>query len=190
MQRSPIQKLTPKITGESTSVIVNKWVRKFQNGFDNRISQRASNVPATVHDRALDIIIDSSISHLSTWDLNRIKYSHRLSMSAVKIYWAYYLRSFCRSNWPSLAGIPVGEKCCGSVDFVSDAMVVFLQVKNRSNSENSSSSRVRIGTAIKKWFRVNASDGSHQWDDLNRMHSYRKVHGRRLCGLHTRDPSV
>lgn len=43
-----------------------------------------------------------------------------------------------------------------AVDFVyrqNDGTWAFLQVKNRDNSENSSSQSVRNGTTIKKWFR-------------------------------------
>jgi hypothetical protein len=44
-----------------------------------------------------------------------------------------------------------------------------LQVKNRSNSENSSSSSVRKGTTIRKWHRVNASNGVYYWKELNQL---------------------
>lgn len=39
-----------------------------------------------------------------------------------------------------------------------------LQVKNRSNSENSASSSVRIGTPIQKWFRTFAATGKTNWE--------------------------
>ena len=39
-----------------------------------------------------------------------------------------------------------------------------LQIKNRSNSENSSSSKIRKGTAIEKWYRVDAKTGATKWD--------------------------
>ena len=55
-----------------------------------------------------------------------------------------------------------------AVDFCG-ADGLLLQVKNRSNSENSSSSRVRIGTDIEKWFRVDAGTGFYMWDELNTM---------------------
>jgi len=42
-----------------------------------------------------------------------------------------------------------------------------LQVKNRSNSENSSSSRVRINQPIEKWYRVDARTGSYRWSYFN-----------------------
>jgi hypothetical protein len=39
-----------------------------------------------------------------------------------------------------------------------------LQVKNRSNSENSSSSAIRKGTTIDKWHRLEAETGVTRWD--------------------------
>jgi len=56
-----------------------------------------------------------------------------------------------------------------SVDFIHfDAdknKTQLLQVKNRSNSgEQFSSSKVRSGTAIKKWHRSDAISGATEWD--------------------------
>ena len=56
-----------------------------------------------------------------------------------------------------------------NIDFVNEDGRL-LQVKNRSNSENSSSSRVRDGTQIEKWFRVNATSGKYLWEELNIHH--------------------
>jgi SinI restriction endonuclease len=44
-----------------------------------------------------------------------------------------------------------------------------LQIKNRSNSENSSSSKIRAGTQIEKWYRVDARTGSTKWDNFPDM---------------------
>jgi hypothetical protein len=61
--------------------------------------------------------------------------------------------------------------CCNSlvnaVDFIKendDETFVLLQVKNSSNTENSSSSKVRVNTTIKKWYRRKASNGQVCWD--------------------------
>ncbi len=62
--------------------------------------------------------------------------------------------------------------CSGSVvkavDFLRPptrpgAAPLLLQVKNRDNSENSSSSRVRDGTDIEKWFRTYSRTGDTNW---------------------------
>lgn len=55
-----------------------------------------------------------------------------------------------------------------SVDFVN-ANRYLLQIKNRSNSENSSSSAIREGTDIKKWFRIKADSNETMWGDLNKI---------------------
>jgi len=53
-----------------------------------------------------------------------------------------------------------------SVDFVHEDGRL-LQIKNRSNSENSSSSTVRVGTEIEKWFRIKADRIEYMWEKLN-----------------------
>ena len=56
-----------------------------------------------------------------------------------------------------------------SVDFMKDENtndVKLLQIKNRSNSENSSSSAIREGTKIKKWYRISSASGKTRWDRL------------------------
>jgi SinI restriction endonuclease len=58
-----------------------------------------------------------------------------------------------------------------SVDFIKpplpDADVwTVLQVKNRDNSENSSSSAIRKGTMIEKWFRTYSKTGKTNWSNF------------------------
>ncbi|RZG68435.1 SinI family restriction endonuclease [Acinetobacter bouvetii] len=62
--------------------------------------------------------------------------------------------------------------CCNSlvnaVDFIKEDedSFILLQVKNSSNTENSSSSKVRLNTTIKKWYRRKASNGQVCWDQF------------------------
>jgi len=55
-----------------------------------------------------------------------------------------------------------------SVDFVNEDGSL-LQIKNRSNSENSSSSAVRDGTEIEKWYRIKADRIEYMWASLNKI---------------------
>ena len=41
-----------------------------------------------------------------------------------------------------------------AVDFICPQPLLLVQVKNRDNSENSSSSAIREGSQIQKWFRM------------------------------------
>lgn len=52
-----------------------------------------------------------------------------------------------------------------AVDFLifNEDKVIFLQVKNKNNTENSSSSKVRKNTCIEKWYRMDAKSGKHKW---------------------------
>jgi SinI restriction endonuclease len=64
-----------------------------------------------------------------------------------------------------------GWHCCWGevirhVDFCHESGAL-LQVKNRSNSENSSSLRVRLNQPIEKWHRVDANTGRYRWSKLN-----------------------
>lgn len=76
-----------------------------------------------------------------------------------------YLDSVLRANgW---------HWCCGdfvkAIDFVgrnTDGSWLALQIKNRDNSENSSSSAIRNGTPIQKWFRSFSKTGLTNWGNL------------------------
>lgn len=52
------------------------------------------------------------------------------------------------------------------VDFIKrdENSWLLLQIKNRDNSENSSSSAIRKGTEIRKWFRTFSRTGKTNWD--------------------------
>jgi hypothetical protein len=100
-------------------------------------------------------------------DLKSIEEGHRLSMQAEnivgKLLERYVATLLERKGW---------IWCCGetmrSVDFIKDASgeEELLQIKNRDNSENSSSSAIREGTTIKKWYRINSRTGQTRWELL------------------------
>lgn len=54
-----------------------------------------------------------------------------------------------------------------------------LQIKNRDNSENSSSSAIRQGTDIQKWYRTKSKTGTTRWDlfPANVVGSHLTEHG-------------
>ena len=67
------------------------------------------------------------------------------------------------------AGFGVAARTVKSVDFIKGAGLNeprLLQIKNRSNSENSSSSAIRQGTSIEKWYRTNSTNGKTRWEFL------------------------
>ncbi len=160
--------LAPNIQADSADKLIKKWLWKYTDSFNNRVSKRTSNPPGTVSDPILETIIGSRLKNLTSDDLVKISFGHRLSMSAENIL-GLLLEEYLSDKLSKF-----GWHCCWgetlrSVDFVNEDGRL-LQIKNRSNSENSSSSRVRIGTSIQKWFRVSATTGKYLWGDLNALY--------------------
>ncbi len=164
---SCIEGLSPNFRGNLTTneVAITKWVTSYFNDYNNRPSQRTSNPPGTCHDSALDMVIQGRLTDLTRSQLADIKWAHRLSMSAENIFGAIleeYLAVRLKDHgWYCAWGASVK-----AVDFVcTDGRL--LQIKSRNNTENSSSSKIRNGTSIDKWWRFHSTNGSTNWPALN-----------------------
>ena len=157
--------LSPTLKATTPEMLAQAWLKRYRDSYENRISRRISKPPGTVADPIVSTIINARLTGLTTEHLKQIKYAHRLSMSAENIQ-GLLLEEFLAEQLADY-----GWYCCWGesvrhVDFCNvDGSL--LQVKNRSNSENSSSSRVRINQPIKKWYRVDARTGSYRWFYFN-----------------------
>ncbi len=150
----------PSVTDESGLKVLAK---KFFNGF------RRSNFPAqpgTVPDKMVSIVMQYAYDY-SPEECERIKVEHQYSMCAENCVGSLlerYLDSVLREKgwyW-----------CCGdfikAIDFISkdkEQKWLALQIKNRNNTENSSSKTIRNGSQIQKWHR-SFSKGGTNWDNL------------------------
>jgi len=152
---------------DDEEAVIRKWLNKYQGGFDGRASQRTSNPPGTVADPIIDKIIGSRLTELTDDDLGKISYAHRLGMSAENIL-GLILEEYLSDNLKDYGWHCAWGETVKSVDFVNENGDL-LQVKNRSNSENSSSSSVRDGTEIEKWYRIKADRIQYMWDKLNEI---------------------
>jgi len=145
--------------------VIKKWLLKYKGGYEGRASQRISNPPGTVADPIIEKIIGSRLSELTNDDLEKITFAHRVGMSAENILGLmleeYLSENLKRKGWHCAWGETVK-----SVDFVNENGGL-LQIKNRSNSENSSSSSIRDGTVIEKWYRIKAERVEYMWSQLN-----------------------
>lgn len=161
---TPDELFPNNIQANSLEDYIQRWVNKYFSGFNNRASQRVSNAPSTVPDPLVDIIISARLPALNSKDIDVIKTAHRLSMSAENVL-GLLLEEYLAEKL-----LPYGWYCCWgetirSVDFCTSRGEL-LQIKNRSNSENSSSSAIRKDTTIKKWHRINANTGACYWENL------------------------
>ena len=143
---------------------VAKWVECFAKGYANRISQHISNMPGTLPDKILNAILKARLPHLSDLDCDKIIYAHRLSMSIENIQ-GLLLEEYLSRKMRSLSWYMAWGATITAVDMCS-ASGDLLQIKNQSNTENSSSNKVRVGMPIHKWYRRNASTGETMWPDL------------------------
>ena len=98
--------------------------------------------------------------------------AHNLFMSAENV------QGNLLEEYISVSTRPYGWIWCAgntlrAIDFCSSDGAVLLQVKNKSNTENSSSSNIRQGTTILKWYRLGTRTvrgqkvPTYKWDALN-----------------------
>lgn len=147
--------------------LIRKWILKYQNGIEGRASVRKSNLPGTIADPIIEEIIGTRLAALAESDLNKITYAHRLGMSAENIL-GFILEEYLADNLYGFGWHCAWGETVKSVDFVHENGRL-LQIKNRSNSENSSSSAIRSGTQIEKWFRIKADRVEYMWESLNEI---------------------
>ncbi|MBE0472320.1 MAG: SinI family restriction endonuclease [Methyloprofundus sp.] len=147
--------------------VIRKWLKRYQSGMTSRASRRTSNPPGTVADPIIEVIVGARLTNLDTKDLEKITYAHRLGMSAENIL-GLMLEEYLAENLKELGWHCAWGETVKSVDFVKEDGSL-LQIKNRSNSENSSSSSVRNGTKIEKWYRIKADRIEYMWDALNKI---------------------
>jgi len=159
--------LFPSIKSDSRGSYTFKWLKKYFGGYSNRPSNRISNRIGTVPDQIIDVIIESRLNFLDEEAVKKIQDSHRLSMSAENIL-GLLLEEYLAEKLEKYGWYCAWGETMNKIDFCTERGQL-LQVKNRSNSENSSSSSVRKGTEILKWHRVNAKNGVYLWKNLNEL---------------------
>ena len=152
-------KLNPNIS------LLQKWLKKYQEGLKERASITIGNTPGTISDPLVDKILTYRFKNINESMAKEIMYAHRISETIEGKIGAlleeYIQEKLYAHGWYNAWGATVNK-----VDFVSKEYQL-LQVKNRDNTLNSSSKSVFDGTTIKVWWRMNSKNGSTFWSDLN-----------------------
>jgi len=157
----------PNIGGkkDDAETTIKKWIQRYKSGHDNRASVRIAKALTTVPDPIVNTLINVRMPHLSEQDLLKIGHAHQIAMSVENLL-GLLLEEYLAINLKQIGWHCAWGETVKSVDFVNvDGRL--LQIKNRSNSENSSSSAVRNGTQIKKWYRIKANKVEYMWASLN-----------------------
>lgn len=121
--------------------------------------------PSTIPDEMVSVILNKYFE-VPYEELEKAEEWHRLSMGAENIVGDLLERYIAEVIEPH-GWIWCSGSMVRAVDFIySDSKNIWqsLQVKNRDNTENSSSSAIRRGTPIKKWFRTFSKRRGANWD--------------------------
>lgn len=130
---------------------------------------RAPLEPSTIPDTMVSVILQEYFG-LESNSIAKVVKEHSLSMAAENIV-GDLLERYIASNLESYDWVWCSGEVVKKVDFLAAkkgeaSHWVPLQVKNRDNSENSSSSSVREGTEIIKWFRTFSRTGQTNWESF------------------------
>lgn len=125
--------------------------------------------PGTVPDPALAVVMIHGYGFDSS-DIDDLVEGHRWAMVAENVV-GELLERYIYSKLDARDWIWCAGEVVRSVDFIRvsddpDERWESLQIKNRDNSENSSSSAVRKGTSIAKWFRTVSRTGETRWSNF------------------------
>lgn len=143
-----------------------EYIERQAKAFALARNHRAPQAPATIPDAMVSVILHAYFD-VPIQQLEYVKHVHQLAMGAENLvgdllerYLASVLEHY---GWVWCSGAMVK-----AVDFIlppptSGGQWRMLQVKNRDNSENSSSSAIRAGTEIEKWHRTFSKTGDTNW---------------------------
>ena len=148
-----------------------KWLKGYTDASSNLPSNRIASPKGSCSDPAIQTIVQIAMNADEEF-ASRMSAYHNLFMSAENI------QGNLLEEYISLSARPYGWIWCNgnvlhAVDFCSSDGCVLLQIKNKSNTENSSSSAIRTGTTIKKWYRLGTKTvggqklPAYKWASLN-----------------------
>ncbi|CAI1567963.1 SinI restriction endonuclease [Serratia marcescens] len=140
-------------------------IESLANNFYESRKPKVPSPPKTFPDEVVSLVLNISFD-IREEDLSRIKYEHAISMGAENIV-GELLERYLAEKLEPLGWIWCSGTSVKSVDFIKYDEITdrwhLLQVKNRNNTENSSSSKVRDNTDIKKWFRTFSQRDATNW---------------------------
>lgn len=122
-----------------------------------------------------DTVPDSAVSYIlglmegyKEDELDLISQQHKESMAAENII-GLLLEGYIASELEPHGWVNASGNVLRAIDFVKEVdggNFIALQIKNRDNTENSSSSAIREGTTIKKWHRTFSKKTDTNWDNF------------------------
>lgn len=182
------------ITGaKSISAYIERWVKGYSDAINNPPSLRTANPKSACTDPAIAVIVQCT-QGMSKEEATTGENNHNLFMSAENI------QGNLLEEYISAKTRPYGFLWCGgnvlrAIDFCNTSGTLLLQIKNKSNTENSSSSNIREGTTIEKWYRLGTKTRNgirypdYKWSLLNDLINKYRSEGEELppCNMNEDD---
>lgn len=174
--------LFPGIKGVNTpKFYIERWVKGYCDAKSNLPSQRIAKTKSSCTDPAIRAIVQTTQCMTDSKAAEGEKV-HDLFMSAENI------QGNLLEEYIATCVRPYGFLwCAGNVlhalDFCNTTGTVLIQVKNKSNTENSSSGAIRNGTTIVKWYRLGTKTKKkvkipdYKWSKLNEIINKYKTEG-------------
>lgn len=174
-----INRLFPSLNIPTTSTdpadYINKWLTRYYNANHSKPSASVAKPKSSANDPALAILVKEHENYSEEELTNAVK-AHNLFMSAENKSGAL-LEEYIAERSNNYGWIWAQGETLRACDFARKNPVInineFIQIKNRDNTENSSSSTVRDGTQIVKLERLKTrtKDGvpyaDFEWDKIN-----------------------
>lgn len=150
-----------------------RWITSYCNAINNPPSKKTASPKTSCSDPIIKTMIKSAQGITDANATTQIT-THNLCMSAENVlgnlleeYISIKLRPY---KWVWCAG-----ETLRAIDFCNEDGTILLQIKNKNNTENSSSGNIRSGTTIEKWYRLSTSkrggkiSPAYKWDKLNKI---------------------
>lgn len=163
---------------------ISRWVASYVMAKNSLPSTRISSPKSACSDPAVKKIVQTTQA-ISVEEANQQEKHHNLFMSAENIQ-GNLLEEYIAECVKPYGWIWCTGNILRAVDFCNSDGSYLLQVKNKSNTENSSSSNIREGTSIEKWYRLGTRTLSgkkvpdYKWSVLVRIISDHRTQGEKL----------
>ncbi len=174
---------------QNIQLYMERWVKGYYDAINNPPSLRIANPKTACTDPAIRIIVQAT-QGLSNENAMLGEATHNLFMSAENIQ-GNLLEEYIASKARPYGFLWCDGNVMRAIDFCNTDGSLFLQVKNKSNTENSSSSNIREGTNIKKWYRLGTRSRQgvkypdYKWTILNKLIDDYKTEGFHLPKCNT-----
>ena len=152
---------------------IERWIKSYSDAENNLPSKHTANPKSSCSDPAIKKLVEI-VTGANESESNSQERHHNLFMSAENIQ-GDLLEEYIAINVRQFGWLWCKGNILRAIDFCSEDGSVYLQVKNKNNTENSSSSAIREGTEIKKWYRLGTSKQggicfpAYKWESLNEI---------------------